>query len=296
MKSTHLAPALALFLVSSLSALPAEAQHRGGGGGGGSRGGGGGSHGGGGGGWHGGGGGGYHGGGGGYHGGGGAGYAVARGSGWSGGGYHGGSVAGARHPQGGTGRYGYYYGGGYHGGHGGYYGHGYYGGYRGYYGGYYRPYYYPYYAPYYYGGYWPYYGSGFGLSFGWGWPYYGTGPSVGVSYTYAPSDSSGMYVAPTEQGQVYRDDEQAPPPREAQPRYDAPRDAGSLRLEVRPEDTSVYVDDNFAGTAREARSLRLGAGRHRIELVRPGYATEHHEVEIATGQRSDLLVEMQRPR
>ena len=106
-----------------------------------------------------------------------------------------------------------------------------------------------------------------------------------------------MYVAPSEQGQIYRDDEQGPPPEtQSQPRYDAPRDAGWLRVEVRPEDASVYVDDNFRGTGQEARLLRLGPGHHTIELVRPGFATEHHEVEIVTAQRSELLVEMQRPR
>ena len=47
-----------------------------------------------------------------------------------------------------------------------------------------------------------------------------------------------------------------------------------MRLEVRPEDASVYVDDRFRGTAREARSLRLNPGRHTIELVRPGFAVE----------------------
>jgi hypothetical protein len=283
MKANHFAPALALSLVVALAGPSAEAQHRGGGGGG-SRGGGGGWHGGGG--SHGGGGGGgWHGGGGGSHGGG-YGYAVPRGS---GGGWHGGGVAGARHPQGGTGYYGSYYGG--H--HGGYRG-GYYGGYRGYYGGYYRPYY-----PYYYGGYWPYYGSSFALSFGWGWPYYyNVAPYAGVSYGYAPSDSSGYSVqAPSYGERVYRDDEQpAPEPREAQPPTVTMRETGSLRLEVRPDDTSVYVDDGFRGTAREARILRLGAGRHTIELVRPGYAIERHEVEIVTGERSDLLVEMLRPR
>ena len=103
--------------------------------------------------------------------------------------------------------------------------------------------------------------------------------------------------APGYGDRVYRDDERpAPEPRAAEPEAVTTRETGSLRLEVRPDDTSVYVDDGFRGTAREARILRLGAGRHTIELVRPGYAIERHEVEIVTGERSDLLVEMQRPR
>jgi hypothetical protein len=64
---------------------------------------------------------------------------------------------------------------------------------------------------------------------------------------------------------------------------------------VRPEDTSVYVDDEFRGSAREARVLALPPGRHTIELVRPGYVTERREMEIVDGESHDVLVEMQRP-
>ena len=52
---------------------------------------------------------------------------------------------------------------------------------------------------------------------------------------------------------------------------------GRVRLEVRPDDASVYVDDEFRGTARDARILNLPPGRHLIELVRPGFATERRE-------------------
>jgi hypothetical protein len=204
-------------------------------------------------------------------------------------------VAGARHPQGGTG-YGHY--------HGGYYGHshGYYGHSHGYY-----PYY-PYYYPY------AYYGYGypsFGLSFSWGYPSYSyypvpyAAPSYGVGYSTASGGSEDYSSAPP--ASDYGDD-QAPPPQQDDPRYappppqqenqryaPSPRDhaTGSLRIEVRPEDTSVYVDDQFRGTAREARGLSLPPGHHTIELVRPGFATEHREVQIVAGQRHDLLVEMQ---
>lgn len=279
MKFRHLAPVLILSLAVAFAGRSAEAQHRGGGGG---RGGSGGGHGGSGGGSHGGG---SHGGGGyGGHGGGG-GYAVPRSSG--GHAYYGG-VAGARHPQAGTGGYGHY-----NGGHGGYYG-GHYGGhYGGYYGGgYYRPYY---------GGYGSYYGYApyLSASLYFGWPYYNSWPyaagTVGYSY---PSYSLGYAApAPVDDSQGYGDDERpAPPARVAQRAPAADRESGSLRLEVRPEDTSVYVDDDFRGTAREARSLRLPPGRHTIELVRPGYATEQRQVEVVTGQKQDVLVEMQRPR
>jgi hypothetical protein len=179
-----------------------------------------------------------------------------------------GSVAEQRHPRAGTG-YGYYPGHGYYRG-----GHSYY---RPYYG--YRPYY-PYYS------YWP----SVSLSFGWGygstWPYY-----VGGYYG-SPGYSVGVYAPDVAAG---GDDGSAPPP----PARDAGRSyegrSGRVRLEVRPEDTSVYVDDEFRGTAREARIMNLSPGRHRIELVRPGFAIEQREVTVVSGESQDVLVELLRP-
>jgi hypothetical protein len=174
-----------------------------------------------------------------------------------------GGVAQARHPRAGTGYgYGYYPGRGYY--HG---GHGYY---RPYYG--YRPYYsyYPYYP--YYSSYWP----GVSLSFGWGygssWPYYAD------VYYGGPGYSVGAVP---------------PPAREAERSYEGP--SGRVRLEVRPDDASVYVDDEFRGTAREARIMRLPAGRHVIELVRPGFATERREVTVVSSESQDVLFEPLRP-
>ena len=185
-----------------------------------------------------------------------------------------GSVAQQRHPRAGTG-YGYGY----------YPGHGYYRGghsyYRPYYG--YRPYY-PYYP--YYSSYWP----GVSLSFGWGygssWPYYAGG------YYGSPGYSVGVYAPYVAVG---GDDSGAPPPpaRDAERSYEGP--SGRVRLEVRPDDTSVYVDDEFRGTAREARIMNLPPGRHLIELVRPGFAVERREVTVVSGERQDVLVELLRP-
>ncbi len=182
-------------------------------------------------------------------------HAVPRGS------YSGyGSVAARRHPSSG-----YYRGGYYHGGyaHGGYY-----------HGGYY-PYYwgYPYLSASLYFG-WPYYYSA--------WPYYD-------SWSYYPTYDPGSYVG-------YAAPDYGPAGPDAMASGDRPpADAGRLRLEVRPEDTSVYVDDQFRGTAAEARALTLMPGRHVIELVRPGYKTERREVEVVAGRNPDVLVEMQKP-
>jgi hypothetical protein len=70
---------------------------------------------------------------------------------------------------------------------------------------------------------------------------------------------------------------------------------GTLRLSVRPDDASIYVDGAFRGSAREASELRLAPGRHRIEIVRPGYRTVEREVEVVPDTPTDLAVELERP-
>ena len=70
---------------------------------------------------------------------------------------------------------------------------------------------------------------------------------------------------------------------------------GSLRLSIRPDDASVYVDGAFRGSAREASELKLAPGRHRIEIVRPGYRTLEREVDIAPNEPTELDIELERP-
>ena len=55
---------------------------------------------------------------------------------------------------------------------------------------------------------------------------------------------------------------------------------GALLLDVEPADASVYVDGEFYGKASQVSRLELSPGRHRIEIVRPGYRTEETEVEV----------------
>src|SRR5262245_57220492 len=163
------------------------------------------------------------------------GYAVPRG------GAYGGGLAQARHPRAGTGAYGH---------HGGYYG--------GHYGGHYRPYSHGYYGHGHGYGY-PYYRPYAYSSFYFGWPYAYAG-----WWPYGWSGGAGYYpYSAPNYGSA-----EAPPARENEPPYDADRDSsnrppasdqdtGQLRLHVTPPDASVYVDDQFVGTAREARNLTL---------------------------------------
>lgn len=90
----------------------------------------------------------------------------------------------------------------------------------------------------------------------------------------------------------------APPGREGRPyedRRDArdARDSGALRLDVRPDDASIYVDGEFYGTARRAGIINLAPGRHRIEVVRPGRRTVEREVEIQAGRTETLAIDLE---
>jgi len=68
---------------------------------------------------------------------------------------------------------------------------------------------------------------------------------------------------------------EAPPP---DGRPEAGR--GELVLDIQPGDASVYVDGEFYGKASQVTRLELPAGRHRLEVVRPGYKTVEKEVDI----------------
>ncbi len=72
---------------------------------------------------------------------------------------------------------------------------------------------------------------------------------------------------------------------------DGDRDGGTVRLEVRPRDASVYVDGEFHG---RQSTLRLPAGRHRVEVVHPGYRTVEREVDVRPGRTTDLAVDLER--
>ena len=74
-----------------------------------------------------------------------------------------------------------------------------------------------------------------------------------------------------------------------------PADAAELQLLVLPEDASVWIDDEFRGVARDLTRIALPPGRHRIEVVRPGFRTAAQEVELGPGTSHSLRIELERP-
>lgn len=59
-----------------------------------------------------------------------------------------------------------------------------------------------------------------------------------------------------------------------------PETGTAVVLDVEPADASVYVDGEFRGTVGELRQVWLAPGKHRVEIVRPGFVTLDREIEV----------------
>ncbi|HEY5906638.1 MAG TPA: PEGA domain-containing protein [Vicinamibacteria bacterium] len=84
------------------------------------------------------------------------------------------------------------------------------------------------------------------------------------------------------------------------PQLHAPSPEGSvtpglLILRVTPEDASVYVDGRFFGSARQTGEIELSSGRHRVEIVRPGFRTVERDVVVDAGRTLTLGIALDRP-
>jgi hypothetical protein len=82
-----------------------------------------------------------------------------------------------------------------------------------------------------------------------------------------------------------------------EPRYVPPtsRERGLVEITVDPPDASIYVDGEFYGKAGDIRELELLPGRHRIEVVRPGYKTDEREIEIAARRNPAVRIRLEKP-
>ncbi|HUL76605.1 MAG TPA: PEGA domain-containing protein, partial [Vicinamibacteria bacterium] len=89
-----------------------------------------------------------------------------------------------------------------------------------------------------------------------------------------------------------------PRPESPEPRAEAPASGGApgggVTLRVEPRDATVYVDGEYRGSARDLPSLRLPAGRHRVELARPGFQPLEKDFEVEADRTIDLRLSMER--
>jgi hypothetical protein len=74
----------------------------------------------------------------------------------------------------------------------------------------------------------------------------------------------------------------------------SPTRAGELHLIVKPADAAVYVDGAFRGNAEDVADLDVPPGKHRVEVVRPGYVTFEKDVVVGPGQTVEQRVELAR--
>ena len=66
--------------------------------------------------------------------------------------------------------------------------------------------------------------------------------------------------------------------------YPAPTATGRLRIHAEPADSAVYLDGEYLGLGADLSrihgSLAVGIGTHRLEVVRPGFASEVRTVDV----------------
>jgi hypothetical protein len=67
----------------------------------------------------------------------------------------------------------------------------------------------------------------------------------------------------------------------------------TLRLSVQPEDASIYVDGAFQGMARSTQTVDLVPGRHKLEIVRPGFKTIERELELGPADTPHVAVSLE---
>ena len=68
---------------------------------------------------------------------------------------------------------------------------------------------------------------------------------------------------------------------------------GGVFLDIQPSDASVYIDGEFRGKASQLARLDLPPGRHRVEVVRPGYRTTETVITV-DGEAKKLVIKLDR--
>lgn len=82
--------------------------------------------------------------------------------------------------------------------------------------------------------------------------------------------------------------------------FDARSAPARVRLDVRPQDATVYLDSRFLGSGTELSSLHAGlivdAGDHVLEVVHPGYETSVTRFAVESSEEIELEVELKSER
>jgi hypothetical protein len=93
-----------------------------------------------------------------------------------------------------------------------------------------------------------------------------------------------------------REDDDAPP-MDGAARGDM-SGGGFLKMHISPSDAAIYLDGEFLATASEVTGMHgavpVPEGEHRIEIVRPGFATRKMTIHIESGKSADVSVDLEK--
>jgi hypothetical protein len=100
----------------------------------------------------------------------------------------------------------------------------------------------------------------------------------------------------------YNFDRNPAPPSNPQRNQDLSMEPGNnrltLALKVTPPDATIYIDENYYGTADGNSTgtvlALLSVGTHKIEIVRPGYESFTQEIEVGPNATNKLDVQLQK--
>ena len=75
-----------------------------------------------------------------------------------------------------------------------------------------------------------------------------------------------------------------------------PTISGEVKLSIDPERAAVFVDNQFAGHAREfsggGRAMLLSPGKHNIKITLPGYQSFNTDIEVRANQKYDIKTQL----
>jgi hypothetical protein len=115
-------------------------------------------------------------------------------------------------------------------------------------------------------------------------------PEGPVNRVFGPKSGSEprrAYPDPTLRKELQPQETTAPP---------RPGAGAALDLRVNPDNAAVYIDGSLVGTAAELGRLQRGVavapGKHVIEIMAPGRIGKRIEVDVAEGQRQQVVVEL----